>query len=86
MEPVYCTYIVLCRDGTLYTGWTNNLERRMKAHASGHGCKYTCSHGFLRLAYVERHATKHDAMHREWEIKQLRREEKLQLIQNWEKE
>lgn len=74
------TYIVRCSDGTLYTGWTNDLEKRMKAHNEGRGAKYTKNRRPVVLQYFEEHETKSGAMKREYEIKQLSREEKLKLI------
>ena len=73
------TYIVRCCDNTLYTGWTTDLDRRMEAHNSGKGAKYTRSRRPVELIYAERFDTKQEAMRREWEIKQLSREEKLSL-------
>ncbi|MDE6907645.1 GIY-YIG nuclease family protein [Hominisplanchenecus murintestinalis] len=73
------TYIVRCCDNTLYTGWTTDLDRRMEAHNSGKGAKYTRSRRPVELIYAERFDTKQEAMRREWEIKQLSREEKLRL-------
>ena len=75
------TYIVRCRDGSLYTGWTNNLEKRIKDHNAGNGAKYTKSRRPVVLAYYEQFATKEEAMRREWEIKQLKHLEKLLLIE-----
>ena len=74
------TYILSCGDGTLYTGWTNDLERRVAAHNAGRGGKYTRSRLPVALVYSEEHDTKEQAMSREWEIKQLTREQKLKLI------
>ncbi len=74
------TYILRCSDGTLYTGWTNDLNRRFEAHASGKGCKYTRTRLPVELVYHEKFDTKEQAMSREWHIKQLTREEKLKLI------
>ena len=76
------TYIVRCSDGTLYTGWTNNLVNRLKAHNSGRGGKYTKSRFPVELVYYEISETKEQAMSREWHIKQLTREEKEKLIIN----
>jgi putative endonuclease len=76
------TYILRCGDGTLYTGWTNDLEKRLAAHNAGKGGKYTRSRLPVELAYYEKHEAKEDAMRREWQIKQLTREEKLTLIKN----
>lgn len=74
------TYIVRCVDGTLYTGWTNDLEKRMKAHNSGSGAKYTRTRRPVELVYFEKFDTKQEAMSREWHIKRLSREEKFTLI------
>lgn len=74
------TYILQCGDGTLYTGWTNDLERRLRAHNAGKGGKYTRSRLPVALVYHESYDTKEEAMSREWAIKQLTREEKLALI------
>ncbi len=74
------TYILICGDGTLYTGWTNDLERRLAAHNAGKGGKYTRSRLPVRLAYYEEFDDKTEAQSREWHIKRLSRKEKLQLI------
>ncbi len=74
-------YILRCSDGTLYTGWTNNLERRLEAHNSGEGAKYTRSRRPVELVYSEAYVTKSEAMSREAEIKKMRRAEKLMLIE-----
>ncbi len=75
------TYILRCADGTLYTGWTNDLERRLRAHNAGTGSKYTRARRPVELAYCEKHDDKRAAMRREWEIKRLAREEKLRLCE-----
>ncbi|MBR3704743.1 MAG: GIY-YIG nuclease family protein [Oscillospiraceae bacterium] len=75
------TYILSCADGTLYTGWTNDLERRLAAHNAGRGGKYTRSRLPVTLVYHEEFETKEEAMAREWAIKQLARAQKLKLIQ-----
>ena len=72
------TYILECSDGTYYTGWTNDLEKRVKMHNAGRGAKYTRARRPVILAYYEVFQTKEEAMRREWEIKQLSR--KLSLI------
>lgn len=77
------TYIVQCADGSLYTGWTNDLEKRLHAHQTGTGAKYTKSHPAERLVYAESHLTPSEAMRREWQIKRMTREEKLRLIEGW---
>ena len=75
------TYIVTCRDGSLYTGWTNDLEKRIKAHNEGKGAKYTKARLPVELAYFETFQTKKEAMQREWEIKKMTRKEKIALIE-----
>ncbi len=74
------TYILRCGDGSLYTGWTNDLKKRLAVHNEGKGAKYTRSHLPVALAYYETFATKEEAMHREAEIKRLSRPEKERLI------
>lgn len=76
------TYIVKCSDGSLYTGWTNNLEKRIKDHNAGRGAKYTKARRPVVLVYKEEFLTKQEAMKREWEIKRLSRKEKLSMIEN----
>ncbi len=76
------TYIVECADGTLYCGWTNNLEKRMADHNAGKGAKYTRSRLPVKLVYYEEFGTKEEAMSREWHIKELSRAKKLALIKN----
>lgn len=74
------TYIVKCNDGTFYTGWTTNLEKRIEVHNSGKGAKYTKSRRPVELVYSEEFPTKEEAMRREYEIKQLPRRKKENLI------
>ena len=73
-------YILRCGDGSLYTGWTKDLERRFSAHASGKGAKYTRSHLPVELVYYESLPGPREAMSRERQIKALSRREKLALI------
>lgn len=75
------TYILECADGTLYTGWTNDLEKRVMAHNKGKGGKYTRTRLPVRLVYSESFETKQQAMQREYAIKQLTRSEKEKLIE-----
>lgn len=75
------TYILSCADGTLYTGWTNDLDRRLAAHNAGKGGKYTRSRLPVSLVYHEEFETKEEAMSREWAIKQLTRAQKMKLIE-----
>ena len=74
------TYMLKCSDGTLYTGWTNDLEKRVEAHNSGKGAKYTKARRPVELAYYEEFETKEQEMKREYAIKQLGRKEKQKLI------
>ena len=74
------TYIVECSDGTFYTGWTNDLDRRIAAHNSGNGAKYTKTRRPVTLVYYEMFEAKEEAMRREYEIKQYSRRQKEKLI------
>jgi len=73
-------YIIQCADGTLYTGWTLDLDSRMEAHNSGSGAKYTRGRGPVRLLYSEAFETKGEALRREKQIKKLKRARKFELI------
>lgn len=73
-------YILRCGDGTLYTGVTDNVERRLAAHRAGKGAKYTRGRSPLELAYTEQVPDKPAALRREYQIKRLSRAEKEQLI------
>lgn len=75
------TYIVECKDGTLYTGWTTDLQQRIKTHNAGKGAKYTRSRLPVALRYFESFRTKEEAMRREYEIKHLTRKQKEKLIE-----
>lgn len=74
------TYILKCSDGTYYTGWTNNLEKRVSDHNQGRGAKYTKARRPVELIYYEEFMTKEEAMKREYAIKHLTRQKKEQLI------
>ena len=76
------TYIARCSDGTLYTGWTNDLKKRIKDHNEGRGAKYTRSRRPGELVYFEEFYTKGEAMSREWTIKQMPRRKKEEMIRN----
>lgn len=76
----YIVYILRCGDGSLYTGITNDLERRVAVHNSGKGGKYTRSHLPVESVYWETVPDKSTALRREWAIKALTRAEKLELI------
>ena len=75
------TYIVKCSDNTFYTGWTNDLKKRIEMHNSGKGAKYTKARLPVELVYYEAFDTKEEAMSREWHIKRLSRSEKQKLIE-----
>lgn len=77
-------YMLRCKDGSLYTGWTNDLEHRLAMHNSGRGAKYTRGRGPLELVYSEELPDKEAALRRECAIKKLRREQKLALLQTWQ--
>ena len=75
------TYILECSDGSLYTGWTNDLENRLKTHNNGKGGKYTKVRLPVKLVYYETYENKIDAMKREYYIKHnMTRAEKLEMI------
>lgn len=77
----YFIYILKCSDGTLYTGSTNDLKKRLIAHNTGKtGAKYTKARRPVKMVYSEKFKTKSKAMKREWEIKGMKRTEKLELI------
>ncbi|NLX62559.1 MAG: GIY-YIG nuclease family protein [Tissierellia bacterium] len=73
-------YILECADKSLYTGWTVDLDNRLKKHNEGKASKYTRSRLPVKLVYYETYDNKIDAQRREWRIKQLSREKKLKLI------
>lgn len=73
-------YIVECADGSFYTGYTTDVERRVREHDRGEGAKYTRGRAPVELVHAERFGSKSAAMSREYEIKQLTRAEKEQLV------
>ena len=73
-------YMLRCGDNTLYTGVTDDVEKRLTAHRMGKGAKYTRGRGPLELVYVEEQPDKSSALRREYEIKQLTRQKKLELL------
>lgn len=85
IEKMNYTYILKCKDGSLYTGWTNDIENRLENHRSGKGAKYTKGRGPLELVYLEVSDTKSEAMRREAYIKRLTKVQKLDLLResNW---
>ena len=76
----YYVYMLRCKDNSLYTGITNDLEKRLEAHNSGKGAKYTRSHRPVTLAYSEESPDRSSALRREAEIKKLTRQQKEELI------
>jgi putative endonuclease len=81
----FCVYILLCSDGSFYTGYTKDLEARTRLHLNGNGAKYTKSHKPLKLAYTEAYASRSEAMRREREIKKLSHQQKLDLLKSQRK-
>lgn len=81
MTGKYVVYILRCGDGTLYTGITNDLPRRLKTHNAGRGAKYTRARLPVELAYCEESPDKPAALRRELAIKAMTREQKLKLIE-----
>lgn len=79
---MYYVYLLRCGDGTLYTGFTNDLARRLAAHNAGKGAKYTRGRRPVELVYWESFSNKSSALRREYAIKQLPRRQKLTLIQS----
>ena len=73
-------YILECADGTLYTGWTTDVQKRVRTHNAGKGAKYTRPRRPVKLVYTENFESKSDALRREYQIKQLSRAQKLLLI------
>ena len=80
MEEKHFAYILECADGSYYTGYTNDLEKRVATHNTGKGGKYTRARLPVSLVYHECFDTKNEAMSREWAIKQLSRKEKENLV------
>jgi putative endonuclease len=74
------TYIVKCSDGTYYTGWTTNVDERLKTHNAGLGARYTRGRNPVELVYIEEHSDKISAQRREREIKRICRNDKEKLI------
>ncbi|ASF37660.1 GIY-YIG nuclease family protein [Halobacillus halophilus] len=76
----HIVYILRCSDQSLYTGYTNNLEARLKKHEVGKGAKYTRGRGPFKLEYTKAFETKREALQQEYRIKQLSRIKKEQWI------
>ena len=82
---MYYVYMLRCGDGSLYTGITPDVEKRLKAHQSGKGGKYTRSHLPVSLTYLEEQPDKSAALKRELELNALPRKEKLKLTEEYAK-
>jgi predicted GIY-YIG superfamily endonuclease len=76
----WCVYLLRCGDGTLYTGMTNDLEKRLAAHSAGRGARYTRGRGPLTVVHVEKKRTRSAALRREAALKRLDRRQKLALL------
>lgn len=79
--PVHWVYVIECDDGSFYTGYTTDVERRVREHDRGEGAKYTRGRTPVELVHREQFESKSAAMSREYEIKQLSRTEKEQLVE-----
>ncbi len=77
---MYFVYIIECKDKSLYTGITNDLDRRFNEHKNGMGGHYTSSKEVVRIVYKEEHADRSSALKREAQIKGWKREKKLELL------
>jgi putative endonuclease len=80
MASTACVYLLRCRDGSLYCGWTTDVERRLKAHNAGRASRYTSARLPVRLVYVKEMKNRSAAMREEARIKRLGRAEKLKLV------
>jgi putative endonuclease len=78
----FYTYLVECSNGSLYAGWTNDLDKRLQKHNSGQGAKYTRALRPVSLRAAWQFDTKNEAMSWEWQLKRMSRSEKLKLIQS----
>ena len=83
MEKKWYIYILRCKDGTLYTGITDDVPARLQTHREGKGAKYTRGRGPLELVYTEVAENRSAASRREWQIKHLKKHEKMALCHNW---
>ncbi len=80
--PSWVVYMLRCSDGTIYTGCTNDLEKRVKAHNAGRGAKYTKRRLPVTVAFTEPHPDRSSAQKAEAEIKKLTRAQKLKKVQD----
>lgn len=86
MEKKYYAYILSCADGTYYSGYTTDLERREKTHNSGKGAKYTRSRLPVKVVYFEEFSSKSEALKREYELKQLSHKAKEKIVFEFKKQ
>lgn len=84
MSDTHAVYVLECGDGTLYTGYTTDVPRRIEEHRNGDGAKYTRGRGPIELVHVERYESRSAALRREAAIKAQSRTAKLDLIANGE--
>ena len=80
----YYVYILKCKNGTYYTGYTNNIGNRIKLHNKGYGAKYLRGKGPVELVYVKEYRYYKNALNAELRIKKMRKEQKQELIKNYE--
>jgi putative endonuclease len=80
-SPDHCVYVLRCGDGTFYTGYTTDVERRVHEHTAGEGAKYTRGRTPIELVHAEGYPTRSAAMSREYELKQLSRPEKERVVE-----
>ncbi len=78
----YFVYVILCADGSYYTGYTKNVDSRMRMHINGKGARYTRAHKPKRVVHVEQFGSRAEAMRREKALKRLSHEEKAKLARN----
>ena len=84
IKKPYFVYILKCRDGSYYTGYTSNLARRVEEHNSGRGGRYTRGRFPVELVHAERYPTRKEAINRELEIKKFSRKAKNELIKGYD--
>jgi len=77
---MYYLYVLQCSDGSLYTGTTNDIEKRLATHSQGKGSKYVRAHLPFKLVYSEQFESKIDALKREYEVKQWSRQKKMKVL------
>jgi len=81
----YYVYVILCEDGSFYTGYTKNLNARIKLHMEGKGARYTRIHKPTRLVYSEEYSSRAEAMRRERKMKKLKHNQKLRIVNSKKK-